>query len=248
MATNGRIQTLSTSIRGSLHQSLGLPCQDYSCARTANNKLVAVVSDGAGSAKHSKIGAKIICDTLCDLLIKSDISSIRSDVVKAIDAARQKLLLHRCNQSKTCAGLINFSATLVGVFYHNHKGVFFHIGDGAGIAFKNGEYGNFIISEPENGAFSCETYFYTMDEWKDCLRFTDFENANRILLMTDGVTGFAFSDDFYKIHRNFLIPVIEYLEHEPRKTYAVEALRNTLNNSRAQRLNADDKTILWAKL
>ena len=87
-----------------------------------------------------------------------------------------------------------------------------------------------------------------MDEWKDCLRFTDFENANRILLMTDGVTGFAFSDDFYKIHRNFLIPVIEYLEHEPRKTYAVEALRNTLNNSRAQRLNADDKTILWAKL
>ena len=110
MATNGRIQTLSTSIRGSLHKSLGLPCQDYSCARTANNKLVAVVSDGAGSAKHSKIGAKIICDTLCDLLIKSDISSIRSDVVKAIDAARQKLLLHRCNQSKTCAGLINFSA------------------------------------------------------------------------------------------------------------------------------------------
>ena len=87
-----------------------------------------------------------------------------------------------------------------------------------------------------------------MEDWKDCLRFTNIENVNRILLMTDGVTGFAFSNDFYKIHRNFLIPIIEYLEKESRKTYAVDALRNTLNNRRAQRLNADDKTILWAKL
>lgn len=248
MKNNGRINVFSTSIRGALHKSVGLPCQDYSCARSAKNKLVAVVSDGAGSAKYSKTGAKIVCDTLCDLLINSDLKTIRRDVEQAISIARRKLLFHRCNPGKNSAGLINFSATLVGVFYQNNKGVFFHIGDGAGIAFKNGDYGSFIISEPENGAFSCETYFYTMDDWKDCLRFTEFENADRVLLMTDGVTGFAFSGDFYKIHRNFLIPVIEYLENEPRKTYAEEALRNTLGNSRAQRINADDKTILWAKL
>lgn len=248
MTTNEHIHILSASIRGPLHKSLGLPCQDYSCFRFTRNKLIAVVSDGAGSAKYSKIGAKIICDTLCDLLIKSDMKTIRLDVTKAIDVARRKLLLHRYNHSKTENDLINFSATLVGVFYYKNKGIFFHIGDGAGIAFRNGDYNNFIISEPENGAFSCETYFYTMNDWKESLRFTDFENANRIILMTDGVTGFAFSGDFYKIHNNFLIPVIEYLEKEPRKTYAIEALRNTLNNNRAQRLNSDDKTILWAKL
>lgn len=248
MSKNGHIHVLSASIRGSLHKSLGLPCQDYSCARSAKNKLVAVVSDGAGSAKHSKVGAQIICNTLCDLLIKSNLETIKEDVVHAINVARKKLILHRYNHSKSPADLVNFSATLVGVFYYKNKGVFFHIGDGAGIAFQKEKYENFVISEPENGAFSCETYFYTMDDWKDCLRFTNFENANRVLLMTDGVTGFAFSNDFYKIRRNFLIPVIEYLENEPRKTYAETALRNTLNNSRAQRINADDKTILWAKL
>ncbi len=248
MSKNGHIHVLSASIRGSLHKSLGLPCQDYSCARSAKNKFIAVVSDGAGSAKYSKIGAKIICNTLCDLLIKSNLTTIKEDVAHAISIARKKLILHRYNQSKSPADLINFSATLVGVFYYKNKGVFFHIGDGAGIAFQKEKYENFVISEPENGAFSCETYFYTMDDWKDCLRFTNFENANRILLMTDGVTGFAFSNDFYKIRRNFLIPVIDYLENEPRKTYAEAALRNTLNNSRAQRINADDKTILWAKL
>ena len=101
MSNNERIHELSTSIRGPLHKSLGLPCQDYSCARSTKNKLVAIVSDGAGSAKHSKIGAKIICETLCDLLINSDIKTIRSDVIKAISIARQKLLLHRYNQSKS---------------------------------------------------------------------------------------------------------------------------------------------------
>lgn len=248
MTNKRQIQVLSATIRGALHKTKDLPCQDYSCAKSGKDKLIAVVSDGAGSARYSKIGAKIICDTLCDILINSEVSTIKTDVAKAIEIARQKLILHRHNRSKSSDDLINFAATMVGVFCHKNKGIFFHIGDGAGIAFQQGKYNNFIISEPENGAFSCETYFYTMDDWQDCLRFTPFENANRIMLMTDGVTGFAFSDDFYKIHRKFLIPVIEYLEKEPRKTYAVKALRNTLDDSKAQRLNADDKTILWAKL
>lgn len=248
MNQSKQFSILSTSIRGALHESRALPCQDYSCFRHEKNKLIAVVSDGAGSAPYSKIGARIVCDTLCDLLLKSNLNNIKDDVKKAISIARQKLLFHRYNHSKTSNELIKFSATLVGVFCYKNHGIFFHIGDGAGIAFKEGNYNDFVISEPENGAFSCETYFYTMEDWQDCLRFTSFENVDRILLMTDGVTGFAFSDDFYKIRRNFLIPIIEYLEKEKRKTYAVAALRNTLNNKKAQHLNADDKTILWAEL
>ena len=66
--------------------------------------------------------------------------------------------------------------------------------------------------------------------------------------MTDGVTGFVFSDDFFRIQRKFLIPVLDYLENEPRKVRAEQALANTLNDTKAQRLNADDKTFFWAKL
>lgn len=248
MPKNKNIQLLSVSVRGALHKANALPCQDFSCYRQYKNKAVGIVSDGAGSAKYAQIGAKIICETLCDLLIKANLKNVRQTVVDAINVARQKLTLHRFNKSKSTDDLINFSATMVGFFYHNGRGMFFHIGDGAGIAFGVGSYDNLIISEPENGAFSCETYFYTMDDWQDCLRFVPFEDVDRLLLMTDGVTGFVFSDDFYKIHRKFLIPIVEYLENEPRRTYAVKALRNTLNDSRAQRLNSDDKTILWAKL
>lgn len=247
-SSNQNIKVLSATVKGSLHKAKDLPCQDYSKSCKKNNKLVAIVSDGAGSAKYSKIGAKIICDTLCDILVNSDMKNIRSDVLRAIEIARQKLIFHKNNKSKSIKDLVNFSATLVGAFYHNDKGIFFHIGDGAALAFKKGNYNNFTLSEPENGSFSCETYFYTMDDWKDSLRFTHFEQIDRIMLMTDGVTGFVFTNDFEQIHHNFLIPVVEFLEKEKRKTYAIKALKNTLNNDRAQKINSDDKTILWAEL
>ena len=156
--------------------------------------------------------------------------------------------LHRFNKGKSEHNLVDFSATVIGVFCHNHKGVFFHIGDGAGIAWRQGDYHNLIISEPENGVFSCETYFFTLPDWQKNLRFTEFCEKNRLLLMTDGVTGFVFSDDFFRIQRKFLIPVLDYLENEPRKVRAEQALSNTLNDTKAQRLNADDKTFFWAKL
>ena len=248
MAKNEHTQILSVSIQGALHRAKDLPCQDYHCSKKIKNKLIAVVSDGAGSAKYGKIGAKIICETLCDLLIRSNIKNIRQNVIEAIKIARQKLILHRCNKSKSANNLMDFSATIVGVFCYKDKGVFFHIGDGAGLAFSKDQSENFIISEPANGAFSCETFFYTMEEWLDCLRFTFFENANRIILMTDGVTDFVFADDFYQIRQKFLFPIIDYLEQETDPKAAKKALRNTLNDSRAQHINADDKTLLWAKL
>lgn len=248
MPKKSSIYTLSTSICGALHKAKNLPCQDYCFAKKTKNKLVAIAADGAGSAKYSKIGARIICETLCNILIRSNMQNIRTEVIKAIECARQKLIFHRYNKTKNSRGLLDFSATIVGVFCYKNQGIFFHIGDGAAIAYQKDDYQNLVISEPENGAFSCETYFFTMPDWQHNLRFTEFNEKNRILLITDGVTGFVFSDDFFNIQRKFLIPILEYLEQEPRKTYAEQALKNTLNDKKAQRINPDDKTFFWAKL
>lgn len=247
MSLKKRNNIIKVSVCGALHKSKNLLCQDYADYKTKGKKLVAVVSDGAGSAKYGKIGAKIITETMCDLLINSNIESIKTDVVKAVDKARQKLELHRLNKTKSRQNLTDFSATIVGVFYNGKQGVFFHIGDGAALAFFDNKYENYMLSEPENGAFSCETFFYTMDNWQENLRFQEFENLKYLVLMTDGVTGFVF-DDLGMLRNNFLPPIMRYLDNESRKTYALSALKNTLSSREAMRINGDDKTILWANL
>lgn len=250
MKTNNRqkIKVRATSLVGPLHTAKNMPCQDYCKYSRKGRNFVAIVSDGAGSSKFGRIGARIICETLTDLLPNIDFKYARQEIVRAINVAREKLMRHRLNKSKNEDSLVDFAATLVGVIYHQDKGLFFHIGDGAALAFHDDAYEQFTASKPENGAFSCETYFYTMDDWKDSLRFTSFDKAHTLLLMSDGLTNFSFSADFNQIERNFILPINNFLTQEQNQGKAIRALNNTLNTSRARKLNSDDKTLLWAKL
>ncbi len=247
MKTN-KIKVIASSIRGPLHINKGLPCQDCFRYSRGGKNFVAVVSDGAGSAKFGRNGAKIVCETLIDLLKNAPFSDAKKHIRKAIGIAREKLERHRFNKTKDEKGIMDFSATVVGVICNKNQGLFFHIGDGAALAFRDGEYERFTASPPENGNFSCETYFYTQPDWERNLRFTAFENADTVFLMSDGLTNFSFAQDYQSIEKGFILPINKFLNETGSKPKAERALANTLNNAEARRLNSDDKTLLWARL
>ncbi len=239
------IRVIAASVAGQLHANQSLPCQDYFCYKIARN-LVAVVSDGAGSAKYGKIGARTLCETLCSILKNADFKHIEEAIIQAVKVVRQHLELHRFNKSKDAKGLAPFAATLVGVVYHKDRGIFFHIGDGAALSLHHDR--NFCASRPENGAFSCETFFFTQEAWRENLRFTTFADAKNILLMSDGLTSFAFSPDFQDIEHKFIQPINDFLSREKNLPKARKALKNTLNTPKAQKLNPDDKTLVWIEV
>ena len=136
-----KIKVVATSVCGPMHCYKKLPCQDCFKHKVGGKNFVAVVSDGAGSAQYGKIGANIVCNTMVDLLSNCDFKNIKTHIINAIEVARSKVMRHRFNKSKDKSGMIDFSATLVGAVYHQGKGIFFHIGDGAGIALNASQYG-----------------------------------------------------------------------------------------------------------
>ena len=233
---------------GPYHKTKGLKGQDFFAYQKNDHRIVAVVSDGAGSAKFGKIGAKYICEQLSQMLLKADFHDIRQNIIDAIESVRDMLVMHRFNKLKNESGLIDFSATLVGAVYQNGKGLFFHIGDGAAIALLKKKESAFVLSEPENGIFSSETFFYTMDDWKDSLRFTSFEKADSLFLMTDGVTGFALKKQGHLLEKGFVMPINLFLKSETNIKKAERALKNTLETPKANALSGDDKTLMWVDL
>ena len=120
------IKVRAACITGPVHLGRGQLCQDRCRWSTRGANFVAVVSDGAGSTKYGRIGAKIVCDTLVDLLENAPFKDIRAAIVKAIGVARDKLAFHRLNSANNKKGIMAFAATVVGVVCQGRRAVLPH--------------------------------------------------------------------------------------------------------------------------
>lgn len=61
-------KAIARSATGTSHQKQQLPCQDYGDYRILDEVIVGAVADGAGSAKHAEVGAKLAVKTVLEYL------------------------------------------------------------------------------------------------------------------------------------------------------------------------------------
>ena len=244
---------VGASVTGFSHQAQALPCQDFHAASEFEGGwLAGAVSDGAGSASRSAQGAKVLCEGILSQIGSRlnqfggggeayiDETVVRLWVEEDVELARSRLDI-------TGGGtLAEFHATLVGVVAGPSGGVFFHIGDGAGCATIADTLSSSIMSLPENGEYTNETYFFTQADWKDHLRLTSFgPEFNLIALMSDGVTPFALAPGEVGPHAPFFDPVSKFLVSHSREEGEL-ALIATLEKDLIRRITGDDKTLVWA--
>lgn len=259
----------AASVQGESHAKSGVGCEDcFKVGQTPNGYLVAIVSDGAGSAVHGCLAAKQICsyaeDMLADLSMRSfptitedvcrqggvfqqsQFADLEAFVANKLNLARDGLLEHARNFGLDPS---SYLATVVGVIAHAEVGVLiFHIGDGAVSIFSDNKM--IVTSQPENGEYLNETYFLVEEWWKDHLRF--FRSASlpigSIFLMTDGVTELAYHREGRELAPayGFFAPLDAFLSIR-NSVDGEAALRKVLDTERARDLVDDDKTLVWIR-
>ncbi len=263
------IYALSTP--GAAHLRKGRQSDDAFAMNMVGSYLVAVASDGAGSARCGAEGSNLLAHGVTEFiaerlengtvgfmvdstfenewraLIEAAVANVRDKILKDnnIEPTTSQIA-----QQETI--LRDYHATLVGIVTTEDSGLFFHIGDGLCVTFDLPL--NFTAaaeavvpaacSLPQKGEHYGETYFFSMQDWRSYLRLTFFKPASIVLLMSDGVSSFVLHDDNL-LYGPFIRPIAEYLTGADDHNLAAKKLLDTLTCAQANECSDDDKTLLW---
>lgn len=240
------------SATGKHHLASDAPCQDSGHYQVVDDVLVGMVCDGAGSASEGQAGAEYFSQEVGRLIAESvkagqfpkgTQADYRAYLTDIILAARSRL-----NETAVARELTlrDFACTLVGCVTSRAGGCFFHIGDGFAIYMK--EDGESVLSLPENGEHSDETYFVTDEGWSEHLRVTalpEISHGGIIGLMSDGTSPFAVNRPRTGFFRPFIDPVVKFLRNATEENGSL-ALKNVLADEKTFEITSDDKTLLLA--
>ena len=176
-----------------------------------------------------------------------DFDLLTAAIIKAISEVRSF-----CEKAGEGSGasLGDYSATLLGVVISTELSVMFHIGDGAIGCFKKSDsldhpvWSAVAFSEPRNGQFINETFFFNMPNWQLNFRIQEISDFSAILMITDGVTPFALSRLQTEFDTSFVSGLLNFFRSYPPET-SVKAVRNLLSRPESIAASDDDKTLLW---
>ena len=153
-------------VTGSSHTQSNTPCQDFTTVATldANTSLI-VLSDGAGSAEHSDIGSKAICEACVECLKATPIWSLGDKSISKLVLTHIVTELTQISKSREISIKSLSGTLLVAIARKLDSKVEYkliQIGDGVAAAFSEDGHTSFLdIIEPDNGEFANETYFVT---------------------------------------------------------------------------------------
>ncbi len=222
---NNDFSIIAASRRGRSHANKGTYRDDHTLTKFYNNWAIAIVSDGAGSAKLSSLGSKVVSETAMDCIIKNLdkeeeklLQCILLEQGDAKSTAKMKRVLyeilvdsahkamkamHQTAKEKGIA-VKDLSTTLtIAIVKKFEFGKFvatFQVGDGAVVTYnaKNID----LLCKLDAGEYKGQTFFLnskpifaSSEELLDRIFFKIYKNDTTILLMTDGVVDPFFDGD-----------------------------------------------------
>ena len=251
---------------GKSHIDSNLPNQDSIYLQKTQDGMVAVVCDGAGSAKFSQAGAAFFSQSIGKMLLSLGVSRSVSisgtafDLVQVRQQIIEQLLQIRLDlQSQLPAesSLRDYHTTFTGLLIHsNHQAILVQIGDSPLITSQ------FVVRHPHIDYFTNlqvygddskneyvnETHFITQDNWQSFLRVEpiDLSQVDCLALMSDGCADLVFEGASVtpKIYRPFFGNLLFNLTQSQSSQQGSAIIEQALGNPATYRLTGDDKSLV----
>lgn len=237
----------SASVIGTSHIQNGDRLQDaYAVAEIGNGSILAVVSDGAGSAKFGAYGAWLTCRFLSVrfrewVRANPDLPS-DEEVADWIDELRDRISAIATQRESTPR---QFAATLAAIVVTPDEAVTLHIGDSAVVGRTGTEWD--VLCWPENGEYASSTYFVT-DDPEPRLNITRHPREHdAFALFSDGVGDLALSHLEQNAYPRFFDPMfhpVDAASGEGRLVELSAKLATYLAGPSVCERTDDDKTLI----
>ena len=229
--------------RGTSHVRSGLACQDALRCSADGDMLVAVISDGAGSAKHGALGAALTVRTIARAAAELGAFPDDAAVTGWLDAACTAIVDAAVRRE---AAPRDFAATLVACIVSAQGTVLMLVGDGAAV-FRDAD-GWRVPSWPESGEYASTTYFVTDEALR--LRLVRLDTVpDAIALFSDGLERLALDFSARAPHAPFFDAMIRPVETGDaigRNAKVSRALATWLDSEAVNARTDDDKSLILA--
>jgi len=241
---------------GTSHIKSGTECQDRAaCVEykgQGNRTLVAVVSDGAGSAKFSSIGSSLVVRSFAGSVVAylrsgGSVEGITADAVRIwLDEIRDKIAAAARNRDSEPR---EFAATLVAAIISESGAIVCHIGDGACVIRRHAQAEWEVPSWPAHGEYASSTYFVTDDPQPNLQFSTIAEPISEIAIFSDGLERLALDFTNIRPSEKFFNPIFAPLSTETtgRNRTLSKSLRAFLDGPQITSRTDDDKSLLLAR-
>lgn len=245
------------SVAGTSHDKNGSPCQDAGSCRVVEASgggsiLLAMASDGAGSARRSEEGARLavalFLDEFGEACRERGILAIDRPFILAWLTKLRRRIWARAARAGTRAG--DYACTALGAVVAEDRAVFFQIGDGAIVISARQHAGGYDwVFWPQHGEFANTTNFVTQRDAARALEIEMHTGAiDEVALFTDGIERLVLDLRAKTAHAPFFRPLFGWLAgtQPPETSAASPALLQYLTSKQVCDRTDDDKTLIMA--
>jgi hypothetical protein len=240
-------QVLGASTIGAAHQKQGLPCQDaFMAAECRGGVLAVAVADGAGSASHAQVGARLAARRAVSAVFDRMLQPRTGGVYAMLDDAFLKAR-HELEFEAAASGLElrDLSTTLTVVIAMPDCLGVAQTGDGLVVALEPD--GSLIpLTKPQRGEYANETHFLTGPGGESPRYIHVGEVAPGFAVLTDGLLPVTSDLKTGRPHAPFFQPFFSTLKQSPATPDLRRHLEQFLESPRLRERVDDDLTLVVA--